>query len=66
MRIRIGLLVQLKSMWSIIDIIQLARRLGSAWSWGVSEGGVEGNNTYQIVYKGASGVAMDGAWGCRA
>ena len=21
----------------------------------------EGNNTYQIVYKGASGVAMDGA-----
>ena len=23
--------------------------------------GVKGNNTYQIVYKGASGVAMDGA-----
>ena len=23
--------------------------------------GVTGNNTYQIVYKGSSGVAMDGA-----
>jgi len=27
---------------------------------------VKGNNTYQIVHKGASGVAMDGPWGCRA
>jgi hypothetical protein len=24
----------------------------------------KGNNTYQIVYKGASGVAMDGAGTC--
>jgi hypothetical protein len=28
------------------------------------KGGVKGNNTYQIVYKGASGVAMDGAGTC--
>ena len=31
----------------------------------MGEGGVKGSNTYQIVHKGASGVAMDGA-GIRA
>jgi len=48
-------------MRSIIGAIQYERRHGSAWSWGVNEGGVKGNNTYQIVYRGGSYDALMGA-----